>query len=155
LSFGFPLNHAPAGILQAQQRQQADQEDQHNQRLAGGDRRSAEFNLYNNEKDVQAPTGTSVKAAKCRKSIPALSFLSHSKQLADVFPQIMFGVDPKDLPYDAYRRIAVSSLPRKQKEALRADDARFCSNACRQKHYRIKSASVTGDSLHEVSSGGE
>ena len=60
-------------------------------------------------------------AAKCRKQIPGVSFLSHSRRLADLWPQIMFGAGTKDLSYEAYRLIAVCSLPKEQKEELLAE----------------------------------
>jgi hypothetical protein len=54
------------------------------------------------------------------KTIPRPSFRSDALKLAGVWRGI-FRVDPKDLPYDHYRRIAVCSLPREQKDAIRAD----------------------------------
>jgi hypothetical protein len=45
-------------------------------------------------------------------------FLSNARKLTDTWPEI-FRVNPKLLPYDHYRRIAVCSLPRKQKDEIR------------------------------------
>jgi hypothetical protein len=53
------------------------------------------------------------------KMIPRPSFRSNALKLGQVWPQI-FRVNPKDLPYDHYRRIAVCSLPLERKDEIRA-----------------------------------
>jgi hypothetical protein len=42
----------------------------------------------------------------------------HARKLADTWEDI-FGVDPKDLAYDLYRRMAVCNLPLAEKNRLR------------------------------------
>jgi hypothetical protein len=59
-------------------------------------------------------------AVRRGKTIPRPSFRSDALKLGQVWPEI-FLVDKKLLSYEQYRHIAVCSLPREQKDAIRAD----------------------------------
>jgi hypothetical protein len=84
-----------------------------------------------------------LRADRQGKRVPRPSFLSHARKVADTWPDI-FGVNPKDVPYDHYRRIATSSLPKNDLARLRqwAETTRPSQAKLRQ---RIRTLARTWD----------